>query len=128
MTVGPSSNRVEIGGTVKFTATVSDVVEKFRYQWRQNNVEIDRATSSTYTIKKVKERHQGDYDCIVCNEYEEKVASNKANLVVYSELAYVCVIVIPRARVLCLIYTHKHEGRRPECECVYTGKAQVPVV
>ena len=38
------------------------------------------------------------------------------------------VIVIPWARVLCLIYTHKHEGRRPKCECVSTGKAQVPVV
>ena len=32
---------------------------------------------------------------------------------------YIYVILIPQARVLCLIYTHKPEGRRPEGACVY---------
>ena len=36
------------------------------------------------------------------------------------------ITVIPRERVLCLIYTHKHEGRRPECECVYQAKHEFP--
>ena len=48
--------------------------------------------------------------------------------ILYMYIYYIYVIVIPWARVLCLIYTHKHEGLRPECECVYTDKARVPMV
>ena len=37
-------------------------------------------------------------------------------------------VLIPRVQVLCLIYTHVPEGRRPEGKCIYTDKAQVPVL
>ena len=86
VTVDPSSNRVEIGGTVKFTATVSGVGENFSYQWRHNNSDIEGGTGIHLTINDVTKNDQGNYDCVVCNEYEDKVTSNKANLVVYSEL------------------------------------------
>ena len=39
-------------------------------------------------------------------------------ITVYLIFAKKYVIVIPWARVLCLVYMHKPEGRRPEGECV----------
>ena len=80
MTVDPPSQSVEVTKLVKFTTTVSGVgKENFSYQWRHNGVDIDRATSNSYTITSETE-DSGNYDCVVTNGYGDKANSTGAEL------------------------------------------------
>ena len=87
MTVTPSSQSVEVTHTAIFTTTVSGVgVENFTYQWRHNGTNITGKTGDTLMITNVMETDNGDYECIVTNQYGDSDKSDVVILMVTSEL------------------------------------------
>ena len=75
MTVTPSSQRVDVSQTAKFTATASGVGEEtFTYQWKRRGVDIQGETESTLNITNVTKSDGGTYECIVTNEYGDRGA------------------------------------------------------
>ena len=77
----PSSQSVEVTHTAMFITTVSGVgVENFNYQWRHNERIITGKTGNTLMITNIMESDSGDYQCIVSNQYGDRVFSNKAYL------------------------------------------------
>ena len=77
----PSSQSVEIAQTVTFAAKVNGIgKENFSYQWKHNGKVKEGETGHTLTIYNVTKDHDGKYECVVENEYQDSVTSNTAEL------------------------------------------------
>lgn len=62
----PLSQTVDEGDEVSFTVVASGS-ETLSYQWQKDEVDIDGATSATYTIASAAAADEGDYRCVVTN-------------------------------------------------------------
>lgn len=68
------------GGTATFTVTATGTAP-ITYQWQKNTVNIEGATSSSYSIEDASEANEGLYRCVVTN-VAGSVNSNEAQLTV----------------------------------------------
>ena len=81
MTVDPPSQSVEVTQTVKFITKVSGIgKENFSYQWRHNGVHINGETGDTLIIDGVTKDYNGNYECVVKNEYGDSATSDASVL------------------------------------------------
>ena len=84
----PPIQNVDVTQTVTFTAEVNGVgKENFTYLWKHNGKVIKEETGHTLTIYNVTKDDDGNYECIVENEYKDGVTSDTAKL---SELCCSC--------------------------------------
>ena len=95
----PPSQTVKIANAAKFTIKLSGVEkEKFSYQWRHNEENINEQISKSLTLSNVTEDDRGTYDCVVRNDYGDEFVSTSAELLVDCEfynteiVYYFCVI------------------------------------
>ena len=61
----PTSETKTVDECVTFALNVKD--DGYTYQWMLNNVAIEGATNSTYSIPSIKMKDAGDYFCVVSN-------------------------------------------------------------
>ena len=61
----PASETKTVDESITFTLNIND--DGYAYQWKLNNVAIEGATNSTYTIPSIKMKDAGDYHCVVSN-------------------------------------------------------------
>ena len=88
ITVSPLSQTVSEGGVVTFIATASGIKTRsgeFDYEWwklsnGQQSVMVRR--KKRLQIRNVKIKDEGDYYCIVENEWGNKMTSESVHLVV----------------------------------------------
>ena len=86
----PSSQSVEVTLNATFTTMVTGVgSDDFTYQWRHNGTIISRETEDTLMITNVTENDNGEYECIVTNQFGDTNTSNVVMLMVTSELTIV---------------------------------------
>jgi hypothetical protein len=64
----PVSQTVNTGSSVTFSVVAAGT-NPLRYQWSKDGVVINGATSSTYTINTSQTSDQGNYSCLVSNNY-----------------------------------------------------------
>ena len=74
--VTPSVQAVEVTLTAKFTATVTGL-EPFTYQWQRRDQILINETKNTYIIYNASYEDQMYYRCLVTNNFEDFVASNR---------------------------------------------------
>ena len=75
----PERKNVLANQFVKFSITAEGT--NLKYQWKKDGIEIDNATSSTYTINTVSIADEGNYTCVVINNYDS-IESEVATLTV----------------------------------------------
>ena len=78
ITSQPKSKDVQLGSLVTFSVDVYGS-QPFTYQWQKNDVNIDGATSESYSINGVTESDAGSYKCVVTNDFGS-AASDEAIL------------------------------------------------
>ena len=66
-TVTPAAKTILVGDTVTFTVNVAVGTAPFTYQWRQNQVNINGATGTTYHIASAIQANSGTYAVTVTN-------------------------------------------------------------
>ena len=77
VTVAPSKD----DNGVTFTATVDGVgKDKFTYKWKYNDEDINGETAHTLIITNPKESDEGEYVCVVSNEYKDEAKSKPVTL------------------------------------------------
>ena len=70
---------------------ISTDVNNFKYQWKKRGSDsfpdkVSGVNTSVLTIPKFKKSDEGQYYCIVTNEWNRSVESNSANLAVFGTL------------------------------------------
>ncbi len=87
ITEHPSSQSVNEGQTVVFSANGTSSVTPLSYQWQKDGVNLTGETSSTLTIVGVVEADAGNYTCIISNGIESST-TNQAILSVSAQSPY----------------------------------------
>ena len=59
--------------------------ENFTYKWKYNNEEISNEIASALIVANPNKDDDGEYVCIVSNEYGDEVVSNTVKLNMISE-------------------------------------------
>jgi hypothetical protein len=80
ITAHPASQTACEGASVTLSVTVSDA--SVTYQWRKNGVDINGATSSTYTLNIVTTANAAAYDVVIAKPCGTSATSNPATLTV----------------------------------------------
>ena len=86
--VTPTNNIVGEGGMARFIATANGInMNNFLYQWKKrgsNNLpnKVSGADGTVLTIPNVLEFDEGQYYCIVTNEWGRSVESDNVSLTV----------------------------------------------
>ena len=86
--VTPTSLTIGETGTAQFTAIASGVnMNNFTYQWKKRGSDslfnkVSGVNGIVLTIPNVLESDEGQYYCIVTNEWDRSVESNNGNLIV----------------------------------------------
>ena len=81
VSVHPPSQNVEETDTAKFTTKVSGIGQQsFNYQWKHNGERMEGETGDTLTVHNVTKDHDGTYQCVVRNEYDDCATSNTVEL------------------------------------------------
>ena len=91
ISVIPNNLEVVIGGTANFTAIASGVntdINTFTYQWKKRDSDslpdkVSGVNGTVLTIPNVTESDNGQYYCIVTNEWDRSIESNDVNFTVY---------------------------------------------
>ena len=91
ITVAPSNLLIGNGTTARFTATatgISTTENNFVYQWRKRNSgslpnKVSGVNREVFTILNVLESDEGQYYCIVTNEWSRSVESNNVTLAIF---------------------------------------------
>jgi len=86
ITTQPTSQTVALNASVTFSVTVSGTLP-FTYQWQQNTVNINQATSSSYTIQQVTAADNGAMFTVTVTNAFGSMTSNPATLTVNSGAA-----------------------------------------
>jgi len=100
LTISVLPNDLELGEgrTANFTATASGINEKnFIYQWKKRGSnslsdKVSGVSGTVLTIPNVNKSDEGQYFCIVTNEWGRSVKSNNVTLAIYGK--YVKVILV----------------------------------
>ena len=91
ISVIPNNLEVVIGGTGNFTAIASGIntnINTFTYQWKKRDSDslpdkVSGINGTVLTIPNVTESDNGQYYCIVTNEWDRSTESNDVNFIVY---------------------------------------------
>ena len=89
----PEKLEVSEGETIQFTATASGINKlHFVYQWRKrdyNNVSsnLSGLNGTVLTISDIKKSNEGQYYCIVTNQWDRSVRSNDIIVTIHGMLA-----------------------------------------
>jgi N-acetylneuraminic acid mutarotase len=65
----PAAQTVSASGELTLRVATDDEEEGCTYQWRKDDVDIEGATSATFTLPCVQRFHDGEYSVIVTNEF-----------------------------------------------------------
>jgi len=87
--VSPTSRKVGEGGNAQFTARASGKIsmKNFTYQWRKRGInslpdKVSGVKGTILTIPNLVKSDEGQYYCIVTNEWNRSVRSNDVILTV----------------------------------------------
>ena len=91
VSVVPSKKVIAKGKTFNFTAVASGIstnISHFTYEWKKRGSDslpdkVSGVNETELTIPNVLESDEGDYYCIVTNEWDRSVESGFANLIIY---------------------------------------------
>ena len=76
----------DTNGAATLTATVDGIgKENFTYKWKYNDEEISNQITSALSVTNPNEDDDGEYVCIVSNEYGDEAVSNTVKLTMISE-------------------------------------------
>ena len=99
ISITPSNLMIGKGTTAEFTAMATGIStndNNFIYQWRKRNnsslpEKVSGINESVLTIPDVLESDEGQYYCIVTNEWNRSVESNNVALTIYG--TYIILLV-----------------------------------
>ena len=89
ITISPNNLMAGSKTTAQFTATASGInMNNFRYQWRKRSSnslpnKVSRDNETVLMIPDCNKSDDGQYYCIVTNEWNRSVESDNANLTVF---------------------------------------------
>ena len=89
ITISPNNVIIGKDKPVQFTATASGInMNNFRYQWRKRGSnslpnKVSGVTGTVLTIPDCNKSDEGEYYCIVTNEWNGRVESDNAILIVF---------------------------------------------
>ena len=97
ITIAPTSPLVGEGGTIQFTAEARGKGTTFMYQWKKRGSDdlpdrVSGVNGTVLTIPNVLESDEGQYYCIVTNEWGRSERSNEVTLTV--EGMYICTAML----------------------------------
>jgi len=86
VTLHPQSRTVPPGGSVIFSIIAAGTFP-MEYQWQKNQLDIEAAIDSTYTIDPVNESDEGNYRCVVTNDYGSDTSDEAVLTVEYGPVS-----------------------------------------
>ena len=88
ISVVPNKKVTAKGKTINFTAVASGISTNITYEWKKRGSnslphKVSGVNGTELTIPNVLESDEGQYYCIVTNEWGRSVESGFANLIIY---------------------------------------------
>lgn len=109
ITTHPTSQSVNQGQNIVFTADATSSVSPLTYQWQKDGSDLVGQTSSTLSVNNVQATDAGDYTCIISNGIESST-TNAATLTISSQTPYGGSLHIIPGRVECEEYDEGGQG------------------
>ncbi len=92
----PSSKTVQPDSTVVFSVTASGTAP-LSYQWQKDGMDVDQANDASLTLVEVNDGSQGDYQCVVTNDFGT-ATSDSASLTVSNKQLFP---IVDTAQIQC---------------------------